>query len=184
MSQHRKSRRVTPPEKRNPNPKRGYSWPPFEAGHTLSLVHGARSPRTIAARAAEVHEELLEVAPYLDHPRFLPAVQRYLDAAARESLLHNHVLKVSADKGPGAVPARVWEQATAAARLAAKLGTDLGLDPIGHARIRALSAGAEATETQLAQLANRGSEILKRREAAIADVIDAEAEDEDETRGD
>jgi hypothetical protein len=40
----------------------------------------------------------------------------------------------------------VWEQATAAARLAAELGSDLGLDPISHARIRALSSGAEAIE--------------------------------------
>lgn len=182
MTQHRKNHRATPPEKANPNPKRGYSWPPFEPGHTLSLVHGAQSPRTIAARAAEVHEELLQVAPYLDEPRFLPAVQRYLDAAARESLLHNHVTKVSAEEGPGAVPQRVWEAVTAAARLAGKLASDLGLDPIGHARIRALSVGAEATETQLAQLASRGGEILARREAAIGDVIDAEAEGE--THGD
>jgi phage terminase small subunit len=40
---------------------------------------------------------------------------------------------------------RLLEVATAAARLAAKLGSDLGLDPIGHAKIRALGAGADAS---------------------------------------
>ncbi len=66
---------------------RGYSWPPFPPGHTLSLVHGAESERAIAARADLVHAELLEVAPYLDEPKFIPAVRRYLAAAAREALL-------------------------------------------------------------------------------------------------
>lgn len=121
----------------------------FEPGNIVALRHGAYSPRAIAAKAAEVHAALLEAAPYLDQPRFLPAANRYLEAAAREALLHAHIVAVSAEKGPGGVPSRVWEQATAAARLAARLGSDLGLDPIGHARIRALSSGAEATEASL-----------------------------------
>ena len=108
-----------------------------------------RSPRAIAAKAAEVHAQLIALVPYLAEPKFLPAVNRYLQAAAREALLDSHITALSAEKGTGAVPSRVWEQATAAARLAAKLGSDLGLDPIGHARIRALSTGAEATEASL-----------------------------------
>jgi hypothetical protein len=121
------------------------SWPPFEPGNDASLVHGASSPRVIAERAKAVHAELLEVAPYLSERQFLPAVSRYLNAAAREALLDEHIRTLSAEKGTGAVPARVWEQCTAAARLAAKLGSDLGLDPIGHVKIRALSAGADAS---------------------------------------
>lgn len=164
------------------SPARNYSWPPFEKGHTASLRHGANSPRAVAERAEQVHAELLTVAPYLAEPKFLPAASRYLQAAAREALLHQHIVTLSDEKGPGAVPARVWEQATAAARLAAKLGSDLGLDPIGHARIRALSVGAEATEASLADLTAEGRAIRQRAEARRAaavrpqdalDVIDA-----------
>ena len=61
---------------------RGYSWPPFEAGNSAALVHGAHSARAIAAKAAEVHSELLTIAPYLAEPKFIPAVHRYLTAAA------------------------------------------------------------------------------------------------------
>ena len=137
-------------------PARGYSWPPFEPGNLKALRHGGNSPRLIAEKAREVHAALLDVAPYLAEPKFLPAVERYLNAAAREALLHDHVSRLSAEQGAGAVPARVWEQVTSAARLAARLGTDLGLDPIGHARIRALSVTAEASEATLADLAEQG----------------------------
>ena len=64
--------------------------PDFEEGNTFSLVHGGDSPRAIAARAEQIHAELLAHAPYLNEPRFLPAVSRYLQAAAREALLHDH----------------------------------------------------------------------------------------------
>ncbi len=146
-------------------PARGYSWPPFQPGHTLSTVHGAESPRVIAAKAKEVHEALLECAPYLAEDKFLPAVNRYLTAAAREALLDNHIQSVSASKGAGAVPLRMWEQVTAAARLAAKLGSDLGLDPLGHARIRALSAGAEATQAAMTDLRQRGAALVEAQQA-------------------
>ena len=139
--------------------------PPFTEGNAVSVRHGAYSERAIAERAEQVHGELLEHAPYLAEPRFIPAVNRYLHAASREALLDEYIQRLSAEKGAGAVPARVWEQATAAARLAAKLGSDLGLDPIGHARIRALSAGAEATLDGLERLRARGAEIMDAREA-------------------
>lgn len=150
-------------------PARGYSWEPFQPGHTKSLVHGSESPRAINARAVEVHAELLRYAPYLDEPRFLPAVNRYLQAAARESLLHDFIMTTCDTKGPGAVPSRTWEQATAASRLSAKLGSDLGLDVIGHARIRALSVDAEVGQASLADLIERGRLIReKKRNAELA----------------
>jgi hypothetical protein len=104
-------------------PPRNYSWPPFEDGNTASLVHGSYSDRAINDRAVEVHQALLEHAPYLDEPRFLPTVNRYLQAAAREALLNDYITSVCDEKGPGAVPSRTWEQPTAASRLSAKLGS-------------------------------------------------------------
>jgi hypothetical protein len=153
--------------------------PDFETGNKAALTHGARSPRAIAAKAAEVHDELLTFAPYLSEEKFLPAVNRYLQAAAREALLHGHIVAVSAKDGPGSVSSRVWEQATAAARLAAKLGSDLGLDPIGHARIRALSAGAEVTEATLADLAATGAQTSGYREHVLQLIEGDEGDERD-----
>ena len=157
-------------------PPRGYRWPDATPGNLIALKHGANSERIIAERAELVHQELLAVAPHLDHDQFLPAVNRYLQAASREALLHTYITEKSEVDGPGAVSSRTWEQATAAARLAAKLGSDLGLDPIGHARIRALSVSAAATEETLADLAERGKGMRARRQEAI----DAAAADDDE----
>ena len=161
--------------------KRGYSRPPFQPGHTLSLVHGANSERAIATRAKQVHEELLTVAPYLDEDKFIPAVKRYLAAAAREALLDDYIRTVSAEKGPGAVSSRTWEQATAAARLAGKVASDLGLDPLGHARIRALTAGAANSEATLADLAAEGRAVRQRRQAELEGNDEPDTEDLEDT---
>ena len=40
-------------------PARGYSWPPFQPGHTLSTTHGAHSPRTVDPLAASIVADLL-----------------------------------------------------------------------------------------------------------------------------
>jgi hypothetical protein len=142
--------------------------PDFGPGNSLALTHGAQSERAIAAKAAEVHEQLLELAPWCDRPHFLPSVNRYLQAASREALLHSHIVRLSADKGPGAVPARVWESATAATRLAHNLAGDLGLTPLGEARLRAVAGTAAVTEVTLADLMAEGRQIRKAAEARHA----------------
>ena len=149
-------------------PASGYTWPQFQPGHTVNLVHGADHEMTIKEQASKVHAEIRQVAPWLAEDHFAPAVQRYLRAAAREQLLDEHIAKVAADKGPGAVPSRTWEQVTAAARLASKLGTDLGLDPIGHARLKAIAVSVEATQIGLADLLEQGRESRMAAEARMA----------------
>lgn len=148
-------------------PARGYSWPPFEPGNAIGLVHGGNSSRAIEAMAVEVHETLIEHAPYLADPVFAPQVNRYLQATAREQLLHDYIVQVSDDKGPQAVSSRLWEQATAATRLASKLADDLGLSPRGHAELKALAAGAETAEASMADLKARGALIAAKRQAEI-----------------
>lgn len=157
---------------------RNYSWSPFDLGNTAALAHGSYSERAINARAVEVHAALLQHAPYLDEPRFIPAVNRYLQAAAREALLHDYITKVCDERGPGAVPSRTWEQATAATRLSAKLGSDLGLDVIGHARIRALTVGAEATTRGIEALGERGYAIRQQHDPSLQLVTDDDEADE------
>ena len=137
---------------------RHYSWPAFEEGHTLSLVHGADSPRTIEARAAEVRDRIFELAPWLQQDAFVPAVARYLRAEARELLIHEHIAKVAAEKGAGAVPQRLWEAATACANASMKASGLLGLDPQSYARLRATTGHAAATEATLADLRAQGSQ--------------------------
>lgn len=132
------------------------------------MKHGGNSDRVVAERAELVHAELLHFAPYLDEDKFIPAVRRYLAAAARETLLDEHIHRVCDAKGAGAVSARVWEQATAAARLAHKLSEDLGLTPHGHARIRALSANSAANEATLSDLVERGRKSRETRDRRSA----------------
>ena len=160
----------------------GRSRDPFPPGNTVALRHGAYSERAIEKRAEQVHATLLEVAPWLTAEQaFAPAVVRYLRAAAREALLDEHIRTVSAEKGVGAVSSRTFEQCTAASRLAAKLGQDLGLSPLGLARLRAQAANAEISAETLADLSDKGRRIRAAAEARLveADVLDGDAEDED-----
>jgi hypothetical protein len=120
----------------------GQERPPFEPGNDAALTHGTYSAAAIGVRAEQVRDELLTYAPYLNEDRFFPAIHRYLTACAREQLAHDALMACGME-AKGAT--RLLEVATAAARLAAKLGSDLGLDPIGHAKIRALGAGADAS---------------------------------------
>lgn len=129
---------------------------PYEPGNTAHLVHGGDSERMIEARAVEVRSMLLVVAPWLDVPEYAPAVARFLRAESRSLMLHEHIVKVTDTAGAGKVSSRLWEQATAADRLAAQLGNVLGLDPLGRARLQQATAGAELEAISLAQLAEQG----------------------------
>jgi hypothetical protein len=138
--------------------------PPFQPGHELSLVHGASSPTKIRARAELVHQGLLEAAPWLDAPHFLPSVSLYLRSAARSSLLDEYIERVAAEKGIEHVPARTLEQATAASNRAFKQAEALGITPAGFNKLKLLAAGAAGAEQSLADLAAKGREIRQRRE--------------------
>jgi len=128
----------------NPNQRK-----PFEPEHTLSLVHGGNSDRTIAARAELVRPRLYEVCPWLHDTMDVVAVDRFLRAEARALILHAYIIEVTAEKGAGKVPSRLWEQATAADNLAAKLGHTLGLDPTGRAKLKQTVASTEHTLSDL-----------------------------------
>jgi hypothetical protein len=143
------------------------------------LVNGARSERVIAEVAEEVHATIREVAPWLAQDHFAPSVHRYLRAAAREQLLDQFIAATAAEKGAGKVPSRTWEQATAATRLAHTLAGDLGLTPLGEARLRAVAGTAAVTELSLADLMAQGAEIRKAAEARHAAQLPAEATEPD-----
>jgi hypothetical protein len=75
-------------------PPRGYTWPPFEPGHEVSLRHGANSPRRVGPLAEQFAEELLaaeDTPDYLRAPRYRAAVMSYCRAAAACSLLLSYL---------------------------------------------------------------------------------------------
>lgn len=153
-----------------PRSARGYSWPPFQPGHELSLKHGAYSEKAIAEKAEQVHLELLDQAPWLAEERYAPALLRYLQATAREQLAHNALM------GAAKLSPRLLECATAAARLAWQFSDELGLTPAGHQRLKCLVADAAQAEVSIAHLAAVGHEIQQRRMAELT----AEQERSDE----
>jgi hypothetical protein len=63
--------RATPPATTAPasaSPARGYSWPPFQPGHTASLKHGAESSRLLewaAPEADALTAAVIEASPHL-----------------------------------------------------------------------------------------------------------------------
>ncbi len=134
----------------NPTPRH----PDFEPGNELGLIHGAYSERAIAERAQLVHASLLEVAPWCAEDRYVPSVNRYLQATARETLAHEALMAAGSK-----FSTRLLETATAAARLAWQMGDALGLTPAGHARLKLLVAGATEAEMSLADLAAEGRAI-------------------------
>lgn len=70
--------------------KRGYSWPPFEDGHTRSTLHGARSERRVGPLADEIRDQLLagEGTPeHLHRPEFASAVAAWARSEAVVRLL-------------------------------------------------------------------------------------------------
>jgi hypothetical protein len=125
----------------NPNPRH----PDFEPGNELGLVHGAYSEHAIAERAALVHASLLEVAPWCAEDRYLPSVNRYLRATAREALAHDALMAGGSYRCAclrGQRPPLAWP-----GRWATLSGW-----PAGHARLKLLVAGATGAEIGLADL--------------------------------
>jgi hypothetical protein len=95
---------------------------------------------------------------------FLPALARYLNAAAREELLNDYIFHMAEKEGVEKIAPRAWESINAATRLAAQLGSALGLDPIGRARLKRLAAEGEISVLSLGDLARQGRELREQHE--------------------
>lgn len=70
--------------------RRGYSWPPFEAGHERSVVSGAHSPRRVEPRAAEIASAIRadpSSPEWLRLPQYAAALAAYARTEAIVSLL-------------------------------------------------------------------------------------------------
>lgn len=138
-------------------PARGYKWEPFQPGHTLSLRHGAYSPRTIDPVAAEILASLLqdETTEYLQAPKYRLALLALSRAEAQIQLLTEYLEKRGEAAGDG-----VGDLADDSIRSAylllhrAESRADrsrarLGLDPLSAARLGQRIVGAAADMARL-----------------------------------
>jgi hypothetical protein len=155
-------------------PARGYSWPPFEKGNTLSVGnfgavrHGAYSDRIITEKADHIRGLLLSSYPYLADETFSEAVLRYCRAEARAVLLHDYVMEKAETKGVEAVKPYLWSEVRGADALAQKCGSDCGLDPAGHAKIArdlgmAANIRGQQASIQIGSLQEQGRRLYELR---------------------
>lgn len=121
---------------------RGYSWEPFQPGHTLSTVHGADSDRQVVPLAQEIVERFTGSGYCPDYlrtmPQFTPAVQAWAKLEARARLLGEWLSGMTPDemttprKAGGSSPVEIW---LAAERAASRARERLGLDPASWAKL-------------------------------------------------
>jgi hypothetical protein len=154
-------------------PKRGYTWPPFQPGHTLSLRHGARSSRFCDPLAKALVKALLEARPDLaNYPETLIS---WAHAEARVELIRmwfaQEGFKVDDDgKIHGPVDQLLRFEASAA-----RLRSDLGLTPLSDAQLAKTRAEATHSIVDLEAIRERGRAAWAARQAAeLEDATDAE----------
>jgi hypothetical protein len=136
-------------------------------------VHGGYSERSVAERAEVVRGDLYAVAPWLaEQPSWAVAVERFLRTEARSRIFGEYVEQLAVERGAAAVPIRAVEVANAADRLAADLGSTLGLDPTSFAKLRALGASVSRDEAAaaLGELRAEGALIVQRADRRLAAV--------------
>lgn len=146
----------TPPAP-DARPARGYKWEPFQPGHTLSLRHGAYSPRMVDPLAAEILQGFLADSQcvYLTAPKFRLALLALCRAEAQTQLLTEWLAKRAEAAGDG-----VGDLADDSIRSAylllhrAESRADrsrarLGLDPLSAARLGQRIVGAAADMARL-----------------------------------
>lgn len=134
--------------------------PPFEPGHTLSMRHGAYSPRRYEPLAEEFVEATLEHArqpgsatAYLLEPSYRPALWSWAKTEAQLQLIEEY-LADHGDEAGGFIdgegemrgPANYWLRLSASA---ARQRDALGLTPMSRAR---LGRDVAASQVDLARL--------------------------------
>ena len=156
-----------------PEPKPGARYPgdtrpPFEPGHTLSLRHGARSPRMLGPIAERLMAELVEAAPWCQRPAFTAEARSWAWAEARCVVLREWTDQHGLLSDEALLAA--GELARAETR-AASARDRLGLNPMSMARLMATisqaSAGTEGDDA-LEALKAEGRRIVEARAAALA----------------
>ncbi len=147
---------------------------PFPAGHTLSVRSGAFSDRFIGPLALEIAQQLVEEWPEAArHPHLLASTARL---GARVALLNadldatgHYDAKGKLREGPLRWAAQYERQYVAGLR-------ELGLSPVGEARLQRDRALAAATVIDLHAVRQAGDEhaarFLAQRDRALAASVE------------
>ena len=149
-------------------PARGYSWPPFQPGHTVSRRHGVWSQRTWEPLAEDLVSGLLEDKPDLvGYPEVVAAWAR---AEARCILLDEYLVGRFTDGDEKSE--KVLRFVAQFEKLAHDLRRELGLTPGSEADLARSRAEAIRGEVDLEALMARGREArlaAEQRRALAAD---------------
>ena len=137
-------------ERLEPSGRRGYSWPPFAAGHELSTRHGAWSPRKRAPIEVALTDWAMSAAPWLTDPLAGPSLAAWARAEAMVQLIATWLDTHDAIDHEGEVVGAVTTMARFE-KVAMSLRQQLGLDP----------------RSKLA--------LLREQTAAVAEKVDLEA---------
>jgi len=149
---------------------------PVEPGNTRAVTHGGYSEQAITERAAELTHHLLELCPWLaEDPVYVIPVARFVRVEARSQLLSEGIAAKAAKDGKLKVGSRLLDSAATTDRLAARLADDLGLSPLGKARLKTFTAAGELGAASLADLAETGRAIRRRR---ALEATETEKDDE------
>lgn len=172
---------------------RGYSWPPFEPGHTKSTVHGAASPRRVEPLASEIEAELFAtegVPEHLRRPEFRASVAAWARSEAVVRLLWEWLTgqdveaaltdvtrsAETEETGKGRTSRRsvsrrvgsVLDQLHRAEMRAASMRRALGLDPLSAGRL-----ARDLSQSRWYQAASPLDQALDRIEADRQAAIEA-----------
>jgi len=123
--------------------KRGYSWAPFTEGNTLTLRHGAWSPRTVDPLVAQLVDDTLDLAghpgsstAYLSEPSYRPALNAWAIAEVRAGLFASVLAEHDNGECPGCDTCKAWDDGLHRwSTSAANHRQRLGLDPLSRARL-------------------------------------------------
>jgi hypothetical protein len=136
------------------------SWqrPPFEPGHTLTLKHGARSPRVYEPIARELVNAV--IAEREDLLPYRHAVEAWADAEARAGLLRAHLADVSMLTDDGEPRDSLLKWLIQFEKRADAMRHRLGLDPLAHAELARQRVEAERSAVDLDGLRERGAQFV------------------------
>ncbi len=104
--------------------------PPFEKGHTLTMTHGAWSPRRVDPLATELVEQMADLDYLVSDPSYRPALWAWARVQLISEWLDEH--------GPlddDGTPRPALDALHRFERLAADARSRLGLDPLSRARL-------------------------------------------------
>lgn len=151
-------------------PPRGYSWRQFEPGHTLSIRHGAFSPRTWSPISESLVAGVLGDFPDLArHPELLRA---WADAEARAELLRRHLDEVGMMDPEGNPRTGPLKWLTTFDNAAQRYRDQLGLTPRSEAELARLRADAIHAAASVEDAAQTGAAVLAHRRAGLSVVAD------------